>query len=292
MAVTNTELNRKLDAITERVGEVHDSVIRLEEKHARVDEHHKTLYGNGQPGLVKEWTAWKGYAKGVTAAFGVAITLLGVAQGLTGCEQSSPQQTASAFNMTYEAEATPPVVPHNSPTATAAASATPPATPTPCCGTPISTITPRPSTTPIPHIIEVNTDEIEWLAALCWIELRSFGDNRPGGCASVIDTVMTRIRSGQMTDYTIRGTILWGCNEDSETCQFPAWAVSGCEGIVPEVCPFYDSEGMIYFRGVVLGYLTGDIQPLCRGYLFYRNNAVNAACTVEDGNGNIEGWRN
>ncbi len=177
-------------------------------------------------------------------------------------------------------------------TSTATETATPTVTPTLTPWLPVE-VTRGAPTTPIPHIIEVNTEEVEWLAALCWVEVRNFGDERPGACASVVDTVMTRIARMEMSDGTVFGTITWGCNEDTVSCQFPRWVVDGCEGIVPQACPFFDTEGMIYFRGVVLGYLTGDIAPTCPGALYYGNQPHDLNdCTITAPNGAVEGWHN
>ncbi len=59
------------------IQETHDAVIKMVDK---VDEHHTTLYGNGQPGLVKDHLTFKTRimtALGIlTGIFGIAMTLL------------------------------------------------------------------------------------------------------------------------------------------------------------------------------------------------------------------------
>lgn len=197
--------------------------------------------------------------------------------------------------MTQYAPTATDIVPHNIPTGTPTYTASATATLTPCCGTDVITVTPRPSTTPVNGIVEVNSQEIEWLAATCWIEGRGFGDRRVDLCTSVVSTIMLRARTRQYSDGTVFGTLTYNCTPESETCAFPAWAVNGCEGIIPQVCPFYDTQGMIDFRAMANTYLEGDYPAPCDGYLYYgsRESDMRAdACIVDDGNGHREAFYN
>lgn len=122
------------------------------------------------------------------------------------------------------------------------------------------------------------------LAALCWVECRGMEEQRPNCCASVVDTVYTRIDARQMSDGTIFGTLNWGCTEDSETCQFPAYVVNGCSGI-NSPCPYDDPEGLAYFTDVVNSYSGGELVPYCANFLFYDLGLDTPECTIEAGNG-------
>jgi hypothetical protein len=109
-------------------------------------------------------------------------------------------------------------------------------------------------------------------------------EERPNCCASVIDTVTTRIAKGLMTDGTILGTLRYGCAQETENCQFPAYVANGCAGIVSP-CPFDDATGMAYFRQFVDGYFAGILEPSCGGYLFYDLGLDTPECTIEADNG-------
>lgn len=242
------------------------------------------------------WTLFKWTAGTVIgAAITIGITSLvgcrATGELATAISQSNTQgaQTATAISTDISTlTATPPdIVRHNIPTGT------PEPTITLTPWRPV-TVTPRPSTTPVDHIIELNTDEVEWLSATCWIEGRGFGDRRVDLCASVVSTIMYRTRNHFDSDGTVRGTLTFRCTPESEWCAFPSWAVTGCEGIVPEVCPFYDTDGMIYFRGVVLGYLSGQFTAPCADFPFYdsRPDIPDGACLIEDGRGNTEVFHN
>lgn len=298
MPVTNKDILAKLE-------ENATTLAVMNERLKVVDEHHKTLYGNGQPGLVKDVDRINTTGKVALSLLSIAVTVLTAMQALTGCAPvSPPQATAAAHNATYAAGTatavavfvpTPEYDPSQTPTASATPEivvrATPTATASPTSS--VITVTPHPSTTPVDHIIEVDTQEVEWLAALCWVEVRNFGDKRPGACASVIDTVMTRIRKHKMSGGDVFSTITYGCNEDSATCQFPSWAVRGCQGIIPQACPFYDDEGMIYFRGVVLGYLDETIKPICPNFLYYGSRVTDRGeCEIVAPDGAVEAWHN
>ncbi len=58
------------------IQKTHDAVIKMVDK---VDEHHQTLYGNGQPGLVKDHLTFKTQVKtaiAVVSAFFTAVCVL------------------------------------------------------------------------------------------------------------------------------------------------------------------------------------------------------------------------
>src|SRR3990172_11103251 len=120
----------------------------------------------------------------------------------------------------------------------------------------------------VPESVTFSDEEERALSALCWVECRGMQDRRASCCSSVIDTVMTRIESGKMTDGTVIGTIRYGCGPDTVACKFPAYVTRGCEGI-ESPCPFYDRAGLELFGMIVDLYEQGAIEPVCSGYLFY-----------------------
>lgn len=127
------------------------------------------------------------------------------------------------------------------------------------------------------------------LAALCWVECRGTLDQRAACCTSVIDTVMTRIELGMITDYTVIGTIRYGCGPDTLACQFPAYTTRGCLGIKSS-CPFYDEQGMELFGMIVKLYEEQAIRPTCDGYLYYGLKSFDRPdCRIEASNGS---WSN
>lgn len=286
--VTNRQIMDKIELLL--VGQArHDEKLKV------VDDHHKILLGNGRPGLVSEWTTWKGYAKGAAAVFSVVITLLGVAQALTACQASGnlasaidASNTQLAQQATYAAM-TPGGTPTGYPTQTATASdtATPRATLTPW--TPV-TVTPHASTTPINGVVEIDADAVQWLARLCWVESRSFGEARLRVCANILSTVFRRTTNRELSAGDIYSTLTWDCKTGDETCQFPAWVTQdGCEGIV--ICPDFDEEGMLFYRGVVMNYLLGYITPSCPSRLYYGNQPHDMIdCVIEGPHQEREGF--
>jgi len=48
----------------------------------KINEMHKALIGNGQPGLVAEWNQWKGGVKFFGIAIGIFISLLSICVGV------------------------------------------------------------------------------------------------------------------------------------------------------------------------------------------------------------------
>jgi hypothetical protein len=142
-------------------------------------------------------------------------------------------------------------------------------------------------------IIEVDSQEIDWLARLCWIEVRGFGDHSAGACASVVSTVIERIRRGVDSDGTIGGTITWGCGPGVLTCAFPAYAVNGCAGIEPGACPLDGDPLLIEFRADVLNFLTGGLTPDCGYYLYYSSRSTETTeCLIEPPHGSAERFHN
>lgn len=303
MPVTNTELNKKLDDLLVTVASTHDAVTRLDTKMAVVDEHHKTLYGNGQPGLkvdvdrMKTRFAWTWT---MIASVGV---LLGIMQGLTGCQASgqlatqiAESNTRISVQSTYEAmtpdyTATPyptltatDIVPHNTDTPEPTITLTPwrPVEVTPC-GTAICEFP--------------DTDE-NILSRLCTVEVRGFGSKRRAACLSVISTVFKRMEMGEYSDGSVTGTILWGCTPEHGCNHFPGFVVNGCEGIVAEACPWNYPADIAYFQAVARDALNGDWEAgsaVCRGYTYYgsRDSDMRAdACIIESETGQREAFYN
>jgi hypothetical protein len=61
-------------------------LVRLEESDKyqvkKINEIHKILVGNGQPGLVAEWNQWKGAIKLLGVVYSVAIGIIGAVVGI------------------------------------------------------------------------------------------------------------------------------------------------------------------------------------------------------------------
>lgn len=207
-----------------------------------------------------------------------------------------PQLTAGALNETYEAQSTdartltPDIVRRTiSPTPTE----TPTASPTPCCGTPIVTVTPYPTviTTGIPGITEVSEEDVQILARLCATEIRAMRALREDACLSIIATVDKRIRLGKYSDGTIRGTVGWNCHADSQTCHYPASTIWGCEGFKPGACWWDFQDDVRWFEPTVWRYFFGE-RGRCDNYLNYGSRETDMGdCVIED-NGQREGFYN
>jgi len=135
-------------------------------------------------------------------------------------------------------------------------------------------------------------DEERSLAALCWVECRGMLDQRAACCTSVIDTVMTLIERGKMTDGTVIGTIRYGCTSNNMQCQYPAFVTRGCQGIT-HPCPFYDEAGMELFGMIVRLYEEQAVEPGCGGYLFYGLKPFDRPdCRIEASNGQFVNLHN
>ena len=48
----------------------------------KLDEIHKVLVGNGQPGMIAEWNQWKGAVRFFGVLTGIALTILSTAVGV------------------------------------------------------------------------------------------------------------------------------------------------------------------------------------------------------------------
>jgi len=294
MAVTNAELKRHIEELHAIVTPIPVAIARLETKQDAANEvskgHHKTLYGNGKTGLVEEWTTWKGYAKGATMVMSVAITLLGVWQGLTACQASGNLATAIADGNTQAAI-----------TATQAASQTATATADP---TPTDTATPTITLTPwVPTIVTpcgqaicvIEDSDEDILSRLCTVEVRGFGSKRRAACLSVISTVFKRIRTLEYSDGSVTGTILYGCTPERGCQHFPGFIINGCEGIVAEACPWNYSNDIAFFHAVARDALNGDWDAgsaVCLGYTYYGSHDIDNrvdACAIEADNG-LKEW--
>lgn len=161
--------------------------------------------------------------------------------------------------------------------------ATPTHTRTPTA-TPKPTRTPTPKRTPTPTIIPRTYAEIEAATALCWVECRGMEEMRSTCCASVLDTVHTRIEEDKMTDGTFIGTLRYGCEPDTINCQFPAYVTRGCDGI-SSACPFDDEMGLNFFRRLVRLYWEDTLEPWCSNFLFYDLGLDEAECEIRADNG-------
>jgi len=144
----------------------------------------------------------------------------------------------------------------------------------------------------IPEAVTFSSEEEKALSALCWVECRGMLDQRTACCSSVIDTVMTRIEQGKITDGTVIGTIRYGCGPDTMACQYPAYVTRGCDGI-KSPCPFHDKSGLELFRMIVNLYEQGAIHPVCSGYLYYGLKSFDRPdCQIKARNGQFVNLHN
>lgn len=296
MPATNKDILDKLE-------ENATALAVMNERLKVLDEHHKTLYGNGQPGLVKDVDRINTTGRVAISLLGIAVAVLSAMQALTGCAPvSSPQQTAAAYNATYAAgTATANAIfvptPEYNPTMTPTATETPQPTDTP---TPTLTAWAPIEVTPCGQAICVLPDQDEdVLARLCVAEVRGFGDKRRIACLSVISTVLTRMVTRLYSDGTVEGTIKWGCGPETQACAFPRYIVDGCEGIIPSACPWAYPDSIAYFQGVARDALDGEwggTSGVCRGYLYYGSRDLDMmpdACIITSQNGlEKEGFHN
>lgn len=65
---------------------IHERLARLETSDTyqtkKINEIHKALIGNGQPGLLAEWNQWKGGVKFYGVVMGIFIALLSACMGV------------------------------------------------------------------------------------------------------------------------------------------------------------------------------------------------------------------
>ena len=65
---------------------LHERLARLETSDVhqmkKIDEIHKALVGNGQPGIIAEWNQWKGAVRFFGIVIGGCISILGLAVGV------------------------------------------------------------------------------------------------------------------------------------------------------------------------------------------------------------------
>lgn len=65
---------------------LHERVARLETKDKsqgdKINEMHKALMGNGQPGIIAEWNQWKGGVRLFGIIIGTVLSLVSVAVGV------------------------------------------------------------------------------------------------------------------------------------------------------------------------------------------------------------------
>lgn len=201
-----------------------------------------------------------------------------------------PQDAAATYNATYEEGAT---------FEAQATTAYPTASPTPTL-TPTATLTPTSSIEELPtletgtYIYEVPPEDIEVLARLCVVEVRGMGDRRADACVSVVSTVLTRMMSRYLSDGTVAGTIAWKCYPGTLECQFPAYSLHGCAGILPVACPWSYPDDIKYFREVVSDFVKGNVRGnVCLGYRFYGSKRFDfTECVIESHNGTVEGFHN
>lgn len=65
---------------------IHERLVRLEtsdiHQTKKINEIHKALIGNGQPGLIAEWNQWKGTVRFFGITIGIFVSLLSVCVGI------------------------------------------------------------------------------------------------------------------------------------------------------------------------------------------------------------------
>jgi hypothetical protein len=214
---------------------------------------------------------------------------------------SAPQATAGALNATYAAgtATAPSVTPSVTVTPEPTVTVTPSVTATPSA-TMKSSIIELPTLAPGTAIYEVPPEtggalsdaDIRALANLCVVEVRGQGAKRDAACVSVVSTVLTRVRSQDMSDGTVIGTIRWRCYRDTVACQFPAYVTRGCEGISPQSCPDNYPDDQVHFVIVVYEYtrLLAITRGACLDYLYYGSRPSDRGdCEIAGPNG-VEGF--
>jgi hypothetical protein len=143
--------------------------------------------------------------------------------------------------------------------------------------------------TPAPSLSD---HDVRYLARLCTVEVRGMGKNRDIACMSVVSTVLYRMAHHELSDGTVKGTIAWNCKAGDEGCQFPAYTVNGCDGILPQACPLSYPDTVSHFAAVVAHYLAGHGKApgVCEGYLYYGNQPYDrGGCEIAGPTG-VEGW--
>ena len=65
--------------VIDRLSKVEESNIYQTKK---LDEIHKILLGNGQPGIITEWNQWKGGVRFFGWVLGIIVSIIGLAVGV------------------------------------------------------------------------------------------------------------------------------------------------------------------------------------------------------------------
>lgn len=65
--------------VIDRLSKVEESNIYQTKK---LDEIHKILLGNGQPGIITEWNQWKGGVRFFGWVLGILVSIIGLAVGV------------------------------------------------------------------------------------------------------------------------------------------------------------------------------------------------------------------
>lgn len=139
------------------------------------------------------------------------------------------------------------------------------------------------------HPSEIYFQDVVYLAALCVVETKGMEERSAESCMSVVSTVLTRIEKSILSDGTVEGTITWDCNTGDLECQFPAYVVNGCNGIVAHMCPYNYPQDLIEMFDLIHLYLLQrghTIRAKCEGYLFYGLKEFDTPeCRIESENG-------
>lgn len=251
-----TDIKVQLAKIGEQLVGIVKSLNDLSDK---TDAIHKEIYGNGEIGLKDDVRLLKKYyEQQISVLKRGALGILGILVAVTTGVVSEAVKTyyPDLFTRTEDK-----IVVEVCEEVSIAPAIAPIDTPSP-------TNTPAPTYTPTPEKFSISTDEKIALSALCWVECRGMDEQKKSCCASVIDTVYTRIAEKKMTDGTVIGTLRYGCDADTINCQFPAYVTRGCESI-KSPCPFFDYVGMDFFETVIELYASGGLDIKCENYLFY-----------------------
>lgn len=72
-------MKTNLMQVMERLSKLEESNIYQTKK---LDEIHKILLGNGQPGIITEWNQWKGGVRFFGWVLGIIVSLIGLAVGV------------------------------------------------------------------------------------------------------------------------------------------------------------------------------------------------------------------
>ncbi len=282
MGATNKQIYDAILPLVQSVAElkksVEDIVKRLDRQNGSIDSHTKALFDVQGDIRILKLQAKADASKHKTVnsrvwavlmlVIGVALAVLQalVITGLTELrDKGSAEHDALAVCEALQTPATPALATH-APTQGA---------------TPAPRPDPKPSPLIAPTTHDATQEEITYLAALCYVEVRGMRNRMASACASVVDTVYKRMTERKFSDGTVAGTLTFDCDPGDAECHFPAYVVNGCAEFAN--CPYNSPEQMRLFEAIVSAYLSGALRPVCSGFIYYGMQPFDDnECTIVD----------